>query len=131
MTYDDVEKVLAESSQDDWAIDDATGSYTYKDDLNLCIKRAEFDDYEKFNEPWAVNYPDKEARAIDYTVTYSGSFVKRERLVDVDGSRAILPMPTSQTDLTVSKQDVNFAKIVDIGGRVDEYLKRSKIEVKD
>lgn len=131
MKYDDVQKVLAESGQDEWIVDDETGSYTYRDDLNLHIKRTEFDTYENFNEPWAINYPDQEAKSVNYTVKYNDSFVERKTLVAVDGFRATLPMPSAQTNLTVSERDVNFAKIVNVDGSVDEYLKRFNIEIKD
>lgn len=130
MNADEVKKILEKSSQDDWIVDDETGSFTYKNDLELHIKRADYDDYNSFNESWAVSHPDKNACSVEYTVKYGSSFVDRKTLVSVDGHRATLPMPASATDLTVSPADVNFAKIVNIGDRVDEYLRRSKLEVK-
>ncbi|PLY37529.1 hypothetical protein F164LOC_09590 [Pectobacterium carotovorum] len=129
MNIDEVTKILAQSSQDDWIVDDKTGSFTYKNDLDLHIKRADYDDYNSFNETWAVSHPDSNACSVEYTVNYGSSFVDRKTLVSVDGHRATLPMPESATDLNVKSADVNFAKIVDIGDRVDEYIQRSGLKI--
>jgi hypothetical protein len=125
----EVKNILANSSQEDWIVDDESGSFTYKEDLNLHISRADFDSYREFNEPWAISHPDPHAVAVEYVVKYGSSFVDKHTLISVDGHRATLPMPKSANDLHVSKSDVNFAKIVDIGNRIDEYLNRSQIKV--
>jgi hypothetical protein len=122
---------LEESSQEDWIVDDETGSFTYKNDLNLHIDRADYDSFREFNEPWATSHPDPHAASVEYVVKYGTSFVDKYTLVSVDGHRATLPMPKSINDLRVTKSDVNFAKIVDIGNRVDEYLGRAQLQVVD
>jgi len=127
---EDVQKILATSSQEEWIVDDESGSFTYKNDLNLRIERADFDTFRSFNESWATNHPDSSAKAEDFTVKYGASFVDKHTLVSVDGHRAVLPMPESPDSQFVSKDDVNFAKIVDVGGKVEEYLERSKLKVK-
>ncbi len=129
MKLDDVKKILANTSQEEWVVDDESGSFTYKDDLNLHIERADFDSYRDFNEPWAKGHPDPNAEAVEYIVKYGSSFVEKHILVSVDGHRATLPMPKSMNDLRVSPSKVNFARIVNIGDRVDEYLERSQIKV--
>lgn len=131
MNFDRVNEILAESTQDDWVIDDETGSFTYKDDLNLRIQRAAYETYSDFKEPWANSHPDPKAVAVEYVVKYGASFVKKYTLVLVDGHRATLPMPKSIDDLRVSSSEVNFARIVNIGDRVDEYLGRSNLRVED
>lgn len=131
MKLTEVQEILAKSSQEDWIVDDESGSFTYKNDLNLHIDRADFDSYRVFNEPWATSHPDPHAVAVEYVVKYGSSFVDKYTLVSVDGHRATLPMPKSINDLHVAASDVNFAKIVNIGDRVDEYLKRSQLKVED
>lgn len=131
MKLDDVKKILSMSTKDEWIVDDESGSFTYKNDLNLHIERADYETYREFDEPWAKSHPDPKAVAVDYVVKYGSSFVDKHTLVSVDGHRATLPMPKSMDDLRVDKTDVNFARIVDIGDRVDEYLSRSKIQVVD
>ena len=131
MKLDDVKKILSTSTKDEWIVDDESGSFTYKNDLNLHIERADYETYREFDEPWAKSHPDPKAVAVDYVVKYGSSFVDKHTLVSVDGHRATLPMPKSMDDLRVDKTDVNFARIVDIVDRVDEYLSRSKIQVVD
>ena len=130
MKYDDVKKILAESSQSDWVVDDESGSFTYKEDLNLHIVRAPYETYRDFNEEWATIHPDPNAVSVEFTVKYGNSFVDKQTLVSIDGHRAILPMPTSATDLSVKRSDVNFAKIVDVGSRIDEYIERANLKIK-
>lgn len=129
MKLSEVKEILSKSSQDDWIVDDESGSFTYKEDLNLHIQRADFDSFRDFNEPWAKSHPDPDSRAIEYVVKYGNSFVEKHTLVAVDGFRATLPMPKSVNDLKVRASEVNFAKIVNIGDRVDEYLVRSNLEI--
>ncbi len=132
MDYNEAKAILNSSSQEDWIVNDETGSFTYKKDLNFHIQRADFDSYRPFNEPWATNHPDPSARTVEYTVKYGDSYVDKYTLVSVDGHRANLPMPQSADNLVVRKNDVNFAKIVSTGGdRVDEYLERSNLEVEN
>lgn len=131
MEFDEVQKILSHSSQDEWIVDDESGSFTYKKDLNLHIDRADYESYRNFNEPWATSHPDQNAFAVDYVVKYGSSFVDKRMLVSVDGHRATLPLPKSLEDLRVKASDVNFAKIVDIGHRVDEYIKRSGLKVEE
>ncbi|MEJ6115616.1 hypothetical protein [Aeromonas salmonicida] len=131
MNYDTVKKILEESNQDDWIVDDETGSFSYKKDLNLRIERTDHK-FNEFNEGWATNHPDERAYSVEYTVHYGSSFVSKSTLVSVDNCRATLPIPASATDLTVTAADVNFAKIVATGARdrVDEYIHRSGLTVK-
>ncbi|WP_372887773.1 hypothetical protein [Psychrobacter sp.] len=131
MQLNDLKKILATSSQDEWIVDDETGSFTYKNDLNLRIERAEYDTYRNFDEPWATKHPDSSSKAVEYTVKYGSSFIERHTLVSVDGHRATLPIPKSINDLRVKPSEVNFARIVDMGNRVEEYLRRSNIVVND
>lgn len=130
MNIDEVKFILSHSSQHDWVINDEIGAFTYKQDVLLRIQRQEFDEYNSFNEPWAVKHPDHQAYSVKYTVYYGSSFIEERTLVSVDGHRATLPMPESRTDLTVTASDVNFAKIVDILGKVDEYIRRSGISIR-
>src|SRR5690554_2727896 len=131
MNHNDVKHILANSTKDEWITDDESGSFTYKKDLNLRIEGADDETFREFNEPWAVAHSDPNAKAVDYVVKYGSSFVEKRVLVSVDGYRATLPMPKSANDLRVIKSDVNFAKILDMGGRVEEYLSRTKIQVID
>ncbi len=74
-------------------------------------------------------HPDKHACPVEYTLKYGSSFDDRKTLVSVDVHRATLPMPDSATYMHVKSSDVNYAKIVDIGDSVDEYIQRSGLKV--
>lgn len=130
MNQKKVNDILANSAQDEWIVDDETGSFTYKEDLNLRIEREPYDLRRNFNEEWATKHPDTEAKTVNYTIKYGSSFVARETLVSVDGGRAILPMPDVETKKNVSQEDMNFTRIVDINGKADEYLKKSGLKIK-
>ena len=123
MEYSEVESILETSKKDDWIVNDGLGAFTYKKDLNLRIERSDND--REFNEPWATNFPDKNARAVNYRVFYNNSFVDEKMLVAVDGFRATLPLPRSAQDLSVNKKDENFARIVDVGNQFDSYMHRA------
>lgn len=129
MKKDEVDKILAYSCQDDWIVDDESGSFTYKEDLCLHIKWADFDTYENFNEQWATNHPDSTAKSIFYYVKYNDSFIDKKMFVSVDGHRATLPLTKSRTELLLKAEDVNFARIINIGDRLDEYILRSGLKV--
>ncbi len=129
MYADEVKNILAQSSLDEWSVDDETGSFTQKYDLNLHIKRADYDSYNSFNEPWAVCHPDKNASSVEYTINYGSSFVDRKTMVSVEGHRATLPMPASATDFNVKSSDVKFAKIVYIADSQEEYIQRTGLKV--
>ncbi len=101
MNADEVKIILAQSSQEDWIVHDETGSFTYKNDLKLHIKRADYDSYNAINETWAVCHPDKNACSVEYTINYGSSGVDRETLVSVDGHLAYLHLQASATDLNV------------------------------
>ncbi len=129
MKFTEVQQILATSSQDDWIVDVESGSFTYKNDLNLNIEQADYDPNIKFNQPWATEHPDNDAVAIDYNVKYGSSFVDKRTLVSVDGHRASLPIPHSIDDLRVRASDFNFAKIVGSSVQIDEYMKKCKLVV--
>ena len=130
MNYEEIRNILATSTQDEWTVDDESGTFSYKADSNLQIIRAPYENQTDFHEEWATSHPDKSAKKVDYVVKYRDAVVRRESLISVDGHRAELPMPKSETDLRVLENEVNFAKIVITGGdRVDEYLGRSGLHV--
>ena len=130
MTSEEIKNILATSTQDKWTIDDESGTFSYKDDSNLQIIGTPYEDQIDFYEKWANSHPDTSAKRVDYVVKYRDAVVERQTLISVDGHRAELPMPRSETGLRVLASEVNFAKIVFSGAdRIDEYLNRSGLHV--
>ena len=85
--------------------------FVFAGDVNLriCIGSTE---EELFDESWARNFPDKNAKRVHGCVYYGSSPVYQFLLIAVDGHRALLPMPKSSTELVVSNLDYSIACIV-------------------
>ena len=129
MNYDEAMEILFTSSRSDWAIDDTLGTFTFKGDLLLNIKRVEEDERRDFSEVWTKRFADKSAYKAHYDVLYGTSLLVRKMLVSVDGGRAILPLPKSATNLVVTEADLNFARIINEPSAVNEYFDRSEMQV--
>lgn len=130
MNATEIKNILATSEQNAWIVDDESGTFAYKDDVNLQIIRTPFEYQTEFNEPWATRHPNPTAYRVDYVVKYRDAVVDRKVMISVDGHRAELPMTKSINNLTVTASDVNFARIIATGGnenRLNEYLDRSGI----
>ncbi|WP_100637288.1 hypothetical protein [Marinomonas sp. ef1] len=132
MTYDELMSIIDKSQKNDWIFSDERGIYTYKNDLNIRIERADIDyDADRFSgEDWATRHPDPTAYREIYEIFYGTSFVKEIFMVSVDGHRATLPLPDRKT-LTITRQQYRFAQIVDQLGTLDEYMRRAGLEVKE
>lgn len=130
MTYDELTRLMNESTKDDWLFNDERGIYTFKYDLNLRIHRNDIDfDADKFSgEEWATKHPDPTAYRETYEIYYGSSFIEDKLLVSVDGHRASLPLPKVGTTI-VSKKDYHFAGIVDQLNTLSEYMQRAKLKV--
>lgn len=130
MTYDELLTIIDESEKDDWLFSDERGIYTFIHNLNVRIERRDIDrEIDKFQgEDWATKHPDPNAYRVTYEIYYGASFVKEVLMVSVDGHRATLPLPDRNT-LKVKSQDYSFAQIVDQLGTLEEYMKRTGLEV--
>ncbi len=130
MTYEDAMNLVMSNSFDKWTYFDEIGEFVLKSDVNLRIKRSEIDkEMDSFNESWAVNHPDPHAYKRTYTIYYNNSQIDQFYLVSVDGLRATIPMPKVGTT-AISKRNYLLAQAVNINDeRLDEYIKRSGLEV--
>ncbi len=132
MTYQDILNILREGNSFGWLYFDNLGVYTYKNDVNLRIVRSRDERNTSFNEPWAVDHPDRNATRVFFTVYYGQSPVYDKMFVDVDGYRATLPIP-DLTTMQVPFLEYQFASIINgsRGNRLDEYLGRSGLTVEE
>ncbi len=128
MELDEITRILAESSREDWVRTEELKNCVYKEDVNLRIE-SDFDSAEPFSESWATKLPDSNARTVEYAVWYRETQIKKKTLVSVDGFRADLPMPKSATELVVDSAGVNFARIVTITDTVGKYLEKCGFSV--
>ena len=67
--------ILATSTQNEWNVDDDSGTFSYKDDLNLQIIRTSYENWTPFNEEWATKHPNPSAEKVDYVVKYRDAVV--------------------------------------------------------
>ena len=128
MTAQKIFDILSSSSKEEWLNLEEHELFVYRDDVHLRIQKRSIEYREKFEgEEWAVSHPCPDAYRVYYDVYYGASLIMTKILVDVDGGRAILPMPRIRTT-EIPIEDYRFAKIVS-GDSLDEYITRSKLTV--
>ena len=83
---------------------------------------------EDFKDKWANRHPDPHATGYWYDLYYDGNLIERFLLVSVDGGRATLPAPDWQTG-KVTSMNYRVAQIHDTLGTLDEYIRRSGLDI--
>jgi hypothetical protein len=130
MTYSELIEILRRATREDWLYNKHKGIFTNRHDLDIRIERepsrGEKDDY---IEHWACPAPDSPARQVHYSLYYRDSLVEEFTLVEVDAGEAQLPMPHHGVSLSVSAKDYALAKVVDLTGRLEEYMNMCDVKV--
>ena len=111
-----------------WECYDDEGIFILKEDIKLKIKRDDYENGRPFNEKWGTSHPDKNALTNKYFVYYNNNLVDEFLLISIDGGRVDLPLPKAGTNI-IPKNSYLKAKAVDILGKLDEYIRRSKLIV--
>ena len=117
------------NAKDDWKViaTNWTQEAFLKEDPRLRL-RIRFDDEgihnENFIAHWANNHPDPNATSYWCNLTYDGALIDRYILVDVDGGRALLPLP-NRNSLHVQNLPYKISEIFDNLGTLQEYMSRS------
>ena len=127
-SINDVNNILDTAKSEDWLREYDGRPAVYKEDLLLSVALEHTDD--SFDEPWATNHPDSNAKHAKAKIKYGNNVVQEVFMAVVDGGRAVLPYPEGPTDLTISQRDYNVALTLNDKDILDEYLKRSSITVK-
>jgi hypothetical protein len=83
---------------------------------------------EDYKDPWANSHPNPRAIGYWYDLFYDGNLINRFVLVAADGARAQIPAPDFKTG-KISHMHYQIALINDSQGTVDEYIRRSRLEV--
>lgn len=99
----------------------------FKPNLSLTLAWGlEFSD--KFEEPWTSKFANPKASGHYVDVFFNNALVHRDTYVIVDGSRAYLPFPKSQFDLSVPRAYSAFIELIDgLGLRESEYDRYFKV----
>jgi hypothetical protein len=133
MKYSEFMEIFLKSDLDDWIINDEYGTFVYKGDLSVVIKREEIDysNRERFYEEWAEQFPDKNAYSQRYSLCYQQTIIEDFYTVAVDGMRSYIPYPKLD-DMSINEFQYKVGAIVNniSGHSFDEYLKRARIKVK-
>lgn len=120
---------VCNSNPKDWNTDDENCIMTYMPDHKVTIKWDSYEEHEPFHEEWATNYPDRDARSVNYYLFYGETLIKKFELVYVDGYRALLPMPNYETK-HISRTDYQFSRLVNSSVKIlNEYIARSRLVV--
>ncbi len=129
-TRDNIFRVILESDPtDDWNVSQIGNVQTsiFKHNVNLRIQ-VNYDDVgvhaKNFHETWATKHADKHATSYYCDIYYGDSLIEQKVVVNVDGGRAILPLPEINTN-RYTLLDYKIAKVADKSSRIDEYIKRS------
>ncbi len=105
-----------------------------KEDPDLRIEHEHNTNYlhsDDFREKWANKFPNSHASSYYFDLYYGPTRLRRFLLVHVDGGRASLPIPQSPVDLRVDNASLNFARIFDNLGTLDDYFSKSGLELVD
>lgn len=127
---------VLESTQEDWEYFDDRGLYVFRDNPELTIHRPEIDfDRDIFHEDWSSRFPDPVAYRSPHEIRWRDTPVKVITLVAVDGFRLELPLPRSPMELTITREQYHFARLINqFSGwrnRYDEYLRRAGLSVEE
>jgi hypothetical protein len=127
MNEDEIIKMIMESDpQRDWTKGKAENESDafFKPDKDLRIEQTnkESEHEDKFDEPWATTRcSSPEAYKVNIAIYYGSTKIKDIHLVEVDGFRAIVPKPISNSDLRIAdKLSLKIAQI--LSDRCDEYI---------
>ncbi|EFM10156.1 conserved hypothetical protein [Paenibacillus curdlanolyticus YK9] len=132
MQYSEFIQHIQHSTPEDWIINDEFGTYVYKDNLSITIKREEvdFSDSGRFYEEWTERFPDKKAYKQRFLLCYNQTIVEDFYTVAVDGFRSNIPYP-KLPEMTITEAQFKIGQIINsIGGHsFEEYIKRAGISV--
>jgi len=135
MTYQEIMQIIQESYTNDWnksysGLSDSNIWY-YTQDVDLRIEHSDEDILsDDFKAGWLKHHDNKSASSYYYRVYYRNTLIVSIVLVLVDGGRALLPKPEHDTN-TVKEFDYKIAQIVETTeDSLNEYMKRSGLEVK-
>jgi len=103
----------------------------YRKDTHLKFKHHDDRDIQNQNfiAKWANKFPDPKAVGYYFHLYHYDTIIHSFVLVYVDGCRALLPVPKSHTELTVSRLDYAAAVINGDKQTTDSYMERAGITI--
>lgn len=132
MQFDEIISIIQKSKQSDWVYNDFNITYVYKPNVSIRIVKIsqKHGHLEDFHEEWAENHPSASIPSrVYFHIYYNSTCIKELVFVSIDGNRAVLPMPDAESRKTISRENYQYAKIVDDMGNLDDYIKRSGLNI--
>ena len=136
MTFEEIlEFIPTTHPTNDWhgINTDWIGERFLKEDPRLRFSAKFIDDgiqNSNFKDKWANRHPHEEATGYWYNLYYDGAFLDRIVMVSIDGGRAIVPCPDIKSG-KIEPYNYFVGKLFDSLESLDEYIKRSDLEVND
>ncbi len=115
-------KIIENSSKNEWNYNSFSKEWNYINNLDIKIKKIDYDDSSLFIEKWATKFPDNKAYRMYYEIIYKNITLKEQMLIAVDGYRAYLPLPIQGTNI-IPHKDYKFALIMDKLKTLNEYIR--------
>lgn len=107
------------------------GIYTYNPDPRFHIEKEDQD--RKFSEPWTSSFHDSTAYMYEFKIYFDGRLISKDILISVDGGRLFIPLPESNRNRQISRDQYRLAKIINYyqpyGEDFDRYLNQADIAV--
>ena len=134
-TVADIERLILEVPTAEFDVDAQSGAITCGRDVMLQIFEVQGRVDQEFREPWvrsffANRYEPATKQLVE--IRYSGSLMRTEYFVAVDGFRHLIPMPRTASDLTITLFQYRLARILSVNRiyDLDSALKRCGIMVR-
>ena len=133
-----VKVVLKSDAKTDWVKKHAPSKevVSYIHNPNLRFEMSQLEDgvqCQDFRESWANRHPDPKAVGLWCDLYFGSTLIDRFILVGVDGVRALVPPPRDAGGMPggvkIQPLDYKVARIHDTLGTLDEYLRRSGLQV--
>lgn len=129
MNYEEFINKILSSKKDDWLYDDDLERYVLKKDISISIISDKDTKEIRFFQDWLDRLENKIAFRARFFLCYNNSIVEAFHTAAVDGYRALIPYPDTNT-MTISKKQYNIAGLINISyKRLDEYLFLAGIKV--
>lgn len=129
MRYEELMEIICNSKSTDWLYSDFKRTYTYRNNLDIRIEMRKPPELKReiraawANRDWATT-----AERGYYDIYYGVSIVESFSLALVDGYRAALPLPESDS-MTVLLKQYQLARCVDDLGTLDDYMEKAGLRV--
>ena len=116
-----IKSIIYDSAKSEWEYDDHLAEFTFLSDHKLKI--LQFDsrgEPDSFDEPWVRKFPDNNAKRIYFAAYYDHQRIFDFPMIFCDGFRYAIPMPRSRSDLIITAEQYQLARIMERSGAYED-----------